>query len=155
MFIVPITLFSCASRGEVVARVDDEPRVDHGVDARGLDDPPQQRVLCTDLDVLGALELAARVFGRDADDRLDLGVLLERPRDAVAPVGLDAGDEDALRRAHPNHTDFRSPIISNRFSWIRARTSCATVCTSALSSCIPSSSNRIGSRKRILNLAGR
>ena len=42
-FIVPITLFSCASRRDAVDRVDDEPRVDHGVDPGRADDPLEQR----------------------------------------------------------------------------------------------------------------
>ena len=71
-FIVPITLFSCASRREVVGRVDDEPGVDDGVDPGGADDPLDQPVLVGDLDELGPLELAGRVAGVDADDRLDL-----------------------------------------------------------------------------------
>ena len=60
--------------------------------------------------------------------------------------------------AHPNQTHLRFASISCRFSWIRARISCETVCTRALSctaSGPPSSTVSIGSRKRILNFAGR
>ena len=86
---------------------------------------------------------------------------LQRLREPRAPVGREPGDEDPVgsaRLAHPNHTDLRLATISCRFSWIRARISCATVCTSALSwtaSAPPSSTVSIGSRKRILNFAGR
>ena len=51
----------------------------------------------------------------------------------------------------------RLPIMSKSSAWIAARTSWATVWTSALSShgSSPMSSVRTGGRKRILNLAGR
>ena len=60
--------------------------------------------------------------------------------------------------AYPIHTDFLLPSISCRFSWIRALISWATVCTRARSlaaSAPPSSTVSIGSRNRIVNLAGR
>ena len=142
MFIVPITLFSWASRGEAASRVDDQAGVDDGVDPGGADDPLDQRVLVGDLDELGPLELAGRVLRVDADDRLDLAEGLERLREPPAPVAGEAGDQDApagwrlassapLIRATPT---FASPTISWRPSWIRARTSWATDWTSALSS---------------------
>ena len=164
MFIVPITLFSCATRAEAASELTIMPRVDHGVDLRRADDPLQQRVLVGDLDELGALELERRLARVDADDRLDLLEALERLRQAPAPVGGEAGDQDAAARLgltrarYPNQTLLRSPSISCRFSWIRARISCETVCTSALSctaSAPPSSTVSIGSRKRSLNFAGR
>ena len=89
-------------------RVDDQPRVDHGVDLGGLDDPAQQRVLRADADVLGALELARRVVGRDADDHLDRGVALERLGEPAAPEARQAGDEDP----HPNQTEVRLASMS-------------------------------------------
>ena len=47
----------------------------------------------------------ARIARVDADDDLDVGPLLERLRDAAAPVGRQSGDEDAHRRAaYPNQT---------------------------------------------------
>ena len=87
-------------------RVDHQPAVHHGVDLRRLDDPPEQRVLRPHADELGALELAGRVAVVDADDRLDLLVLLERLRESPAPVGGEAGDEHASRHAvaAPNRT---------------------------------------------------
>ena len=149
-------------------RVDDEPGVDDGVDLGRADDPLDQGVLVRDLHELGALELAARLAAVDPDDRLDLLEALERLGQPPTPVRGEAGDQDAPRRGvagnglgqlrHPNHTDLRLPTISCRSSWMRARTSWATVCTSALSwaaSRPPSSTVSIGSRNRILNLAGR
>ena len=73
MLRVPITLFSCASEREVAIAVDDQPGVDHGVDLGRQHDALDQRVLVSDLHVLGALQLAGRLAGVDADDRLDLG----------------------------------------------------------------------------------
>ena len=85
----------------------------------------------------------------------------------ASPVAGEPGDQDpaALRTlgddldavAHPSQTDFRRETISWRFSWIRARTSWATDWTSALSSAgsAPIRVVSIGSRKRILNFAGR
>ena len=75
--------------------VHDEAGVDHRVDLGGVHDPPQQRVLGADADVLGALQRARRVVGRDADDDLDVLVALEHLREPAAPVARDAGDEDA------------------------------------------------------------
>ena len=100
------------------------------------------------------------------------GMRLERLGEPPAPVGRQPGDEHPLGRvraaapvasttvglvAQPSHTDRRSPSISCRFSWIRARISCATVWTSALSGAAsaPIETVSIGSRKRILNFDGR
>jgi hypothetical protein len=77
-------------------RVDDQARVDHGVDLRGLHDPPQQRVLGADADELRPLQLQGRVVGRDAHDHLDGRVLLERLGQLAAPEARQARDEDAL-----------------------------------------------------------
>ncbi len=124
-------------------------------------------MLVGDLDELGAFELPGRIAGVDADDRLDFGERLERLGEAAAPVAGEAGDQHpaALRTlsddldavAHPSQTDLRRETISWRFSWIRARTSWATDWTSALSSAgsSPIRVVSIGSRKRILNFAGR
>ena len=139
--------------------VDDQPGVDDGVDLGRLDDPADERVRVGDLDELGAQQLDLRRAPVDADDRLDLGVALERLGDPAAPVGRQAGDQDPLRRrgAHPNHTLLRSPSMSKSSSWIVARMSWATVWTRLLSShgSSPMSSVRTGGRKRILNFAGR
>ena len=126
---MPITLFSWARRGRGDDRVHHQPGVHDGVDLGRLDHPPQQRVLGADLDVLGALQLDAGLLVVHAHDRLDRGVGLQRAAPAAAPVGGQAGDQDPLR-VHPNHTDLRLDSMSNRFSWIRARTSWATVWTS-------------------------
>src|SRR4051812_33278269 len=142
-----------ARRGD--GRVDHQPGVHHRVDLRRLDDTAQQRVLGPDADELGALELPRRILGVDPDDRLDHVALLECLRQATAPVGGEPRYENAPGLHQPNHTDVRFWTMSQTFSWMRARTSCATVCTSDLSSYIPSWSNSIGSRNRILNLAGR
>jgi hypothetical protein len=91
--------------------VDHQPGVDDRVDLGGLHDPADQRVAVGDLDPLGALELDLRRTAIDADDRLDIGILLEALGQAAAPVGRQAGDEDALR-AHPNHTLRRLPTMS-------------------------------------------
>ena len=135
-------------------RVDDQARVDHGVDRRRVHDPLEQGVLRSDADVLRALELARRVAGTHPDDHLDLRVALERLGEAPAPVGREAGDEDP---AHPSHTELRCATMSITSSWIRARISSAMSCTSPLSShgSAPSRSVGTGARKRSLNLAGR
>ena len=134
--------------------VDDQARVDHGVDVRRPHDPLEQRVLGADAHVLGPGQLAGRVLGADADDHLDVPVQLERLGEPAAPVGRDAGDQDA---GHPSHTDRRLPTMSISSSWMRARISSATSWTSPLSShgSPPRSSVRTGARKRSLNLAGR
>ena len=174
MFIVPITLFSWASPGRRHERVDDQPGVDHGVDLRRSHDALKQGVLVGDLHELGALELARGGLVVDADDRLDVLEALQRLRQAAAPIGGEAGDEHAASLLVPGRRQPRAPArssvrssepnrlplasISWRLSWIRARISWARVCTSALSSTAsapPSSTVSIGSRKRILNLAGR
>src|SRR3954471_1262146 len=115
-------------------------------------------MLGADTHELRALQLAGRVGRIDADDRLDVRVLLELAREPRSPVRRQAGDEDALRgrlRHQPNQTDFRVLSMSSTLSWIRARISCATVWTSALSSHMRSSLKYMGSRNRSLNLAGR
>ena len=103
MFIVPITFCSWATRGERGRGVDDQAGVDDGVDLGRVDDPPQQRVVRADADVLGAVQLARRVLGRDADDRLDGVVLFEHLGQPAAPVAGEAGDQDS----HPSHTESR------------------------------------------------
>ena len=116
-------------------------------------------MLGADAHELGALQLARRVAVVHADDGLDCLALLEGLGQPAAPVGGEARDQHAARRRaavlYPNHTDFRFLTISHTFSWIRARISCATVWTSALSSLRPSASKWKGSRNRIRNLAGR
>ena len=125
------------ARGGRDDRVDDQARVDDRVDLGRLDDPADQRVRVGDPDELGALELDLRRRAVDADDRLDGRVALERLGQAAAPVGRQAGDEDAARGHRSlgqNQTDV--PLgrpCRARSSWIVARTSSATVCTSALS----------------------
>jgi hypothetical protein len=116
-------------------RVDDQARVDDGVDLGGGDDPPQQRVVGADAHELGSVELPRRVVRVDADDRLDLGPALDRLGKPAAPVGGQARDQHPARAracelgpghlAHPNQTDSRSATISSRFCWIRARISWA------------------------------
>ena len=94
MFIVPITLASWAARAVAVVESTIR-RESTTVSICGrLHDPPQQRVLGADADVLGALELARRVLGRDADDHLDRRVALERLGEPAAPEAREAGDED-------------------------------------------------------------
>ena len=110
MLSVPITLFSCARRGVVRRRVDDEPRVDHGVDLGRLHDPADQRVLVRDAHELGALQLARRILGVDADDRLDVGVALERLREPPAPIGGEPGDQDAPAFWHRAHLVMLPPV---------------------------------------------
>ena len=102
-FIVPddVVLVGQARAGD--DRVDDQPRVDHGVDLGRLDDAPDQRVRVGDAHVLGALQLDLRRAPVDADDRLDRGVALERLREPAAPVGRQAGEQDPPG-AHPNQT---------------------------------------------------
>ena len=147
-----VDLVRVARRG--LDRVHDEPRVDHRVDLGRLHDPAQQRVLGADADELRALELERRVLRADADDRLDALVALERLGELAAPERRHAGDEDP---AHPNQTERRWASMSISSSWMRPRISSATVCTRPRS-CHGSSphwSVGMGSRKRILNLAGR
>jgi hypothetical protein len=68
-------------------RVDDHPRVDDGVDLGALDDAADEAVRIGDLHELRALQGDLRRAAVDADDRVDLGVCLERLRQAPAPVG--------------------------------------------------------------------
>src|SRR5262249_48877991 len=107
-----------------------------------------------DLDVLGALELDRRLLRRDADDRLDLRVLLERAREPAAPVAREAGDEDAHQASPTQRPPASTPSSSSRMP---ARISSAIGCTRPVSShgASPRSSVRTGSRKRMRNLAGR
>ena len=147
-----VDLVRVARRG--LDRVHDQPRVDHRVDLGRLHDPPQQRVLGADAHELRALELHRRVLGADPDDRLDALVAPRGPREPPAPERRDAGDEDA---GHPNQTERRWASMSISSSWMRTRISSATVWMSPRSShgSSPMSSVGTGSRKRILNLAGR
>src|SRR5439155_6327293 len=63
-----------------------------------------------DPDELGAFELDLRRRAVDADDRLDLGILLELLREAAAPVGRQPGEKDPPTRAHgPPSDGFRAP----------------------------------------------
>src|SRR5436190_1843932 len=117
--------------------VDDEPRVDHGVDLCRLHDAPEQRVLGAHAHEFGALELARGVLGVDADDHLHVWIRLERLGEAAAPVGGETGDEYALAGSHPNHTELRFSSMSKRFSWIRVRMSWATVWTRLVSASRP------------------
>ncbi len=139
-------------------RVDHEARVDHGVDLGRLDDAADERVRVGHAHVLGAVQLDLRRAAVDADDRLHRRVALERLRQPAAPVRRQAGQQDPLG-AHPNQTLRRSPSISTSSAWMVARISCATVCTSALSShgSSPKAGSSVGTgrRKRTLNLAGR
>ena len=150
MFIVPITLFSWASRGGVISesttsRVSITVSISAARTIRWISE-------CWLETLTNSVRSSSRVGRRavDADDRLDLLEALERLREPPAPVGGQAGDQDppgalrprrrprarpraarALIRATPTR---RLASISCRFSWIRARISWATVCTSALSS---------------------
>ena len=162
MFIVPIDVVLVRGTRRRGGGVDDQARVDHGVDVRRAHDPLEQRVLRPDAHVLRARQLAGRILGADADDHRHGRVALERLRQPAAPVGRQAGDQDpaaacARLRAHPSHTERRRPTMSISSSWIRARMSPATSWTSALSShgSGPMRSVRTGARKRSLNLAGR
>ena len=154
-FIVPMTLFSWASRGRGHDRVDDQARVDDGVDLGRLDDAADERVRVGDAHELRAAQLDLRRPAVDADDRLDLRARLERLRQPAAPVGRQPGDEDPPR-GHPNHTDRRRPTMSNSSSWIVARMSSATVCTRALSSqgASPMPSVRTGGQEADQELRG-
>src|SRR5204863_7602418 len=104
-----------------------------------------QRVAVRGLGPCGPLEIDLRRPAVGADDRLDLRVAFEALGEAAAPVGRQTRDEHPFR-AHPNHTLLRLPTMSNSSSWIVARTSWATVWTSALSShgASPMSSVRTG-----------
>ena len=157
MFIVPITLFSCASRGEVTSesttrRVSITVSISAARTIRWISE-------CWFETRTNSVRSSSRdgIAVVDPDDRLDLGKALERLREAAAPVGGEAGDEDAPGLAHPNQTDFRVASISCRFSWIRARISWDTVWMSARSDAgsAPIARVSIGSRKRSLNFAGR
>ena len=85
MFIVPITLFSCAARGEAAAESTIS-RVSITVSmSAALHDPLEQRVLGPDAHVLRARQLAGRVLGADADDHLDVRVRARAPARAGRP----------------------------------------------------------------------
>ena len=88
-------------------RVHDQERVQDGVDLGRLHDAVEDRVRLVGLHVLGALELDAGLLGVDADDHVDVGVLLQCLRQSPAPEGAEAGDEDAAthrRNRYPNQT---------------------------------------------------
>ena len=138
MFIVPITLFSCAQARRRHQRVDDQPGVDDGVDLGRPDDP--LRAASAGCETLtNSVRSSSRVGSPavDADDRLDLLEALERLREAPAPVGGEAGDQDApglgvagerlaARALIPTKPTSCFASISCRFSWIRARISWAS-----------------------------
>ena len=145
MFIVPITLFSCARRGGAISELTTS-RVSITVSisaARTIRSSSECWLETFTNSVRSSSRVGVVVV--DADDRLDLLEALERLREPPAPVGGQAGDQDApgssvvaggrlrasLIRAK---RDFLFASISCRFSWICARISCARVCTSALSS---------------------
>jgi hypothetical protein len=88
-----VVLVGARARGD--DRVDDQAGVDDRVDLGGVDDPADQRVRVGDLHELRALQRELRRPPVDPDDRLDLGILLECLGKAAAPVGRQAGDEDA------------------------------------------------------------
>ena len=97
-FIVPMTLISCIVRPLHLRRVDDEERVQDRVDLRSparcgrgsSSSRRRARTRCARAATVGS----SRV---EADDHLDVGVALERLRDAAAPEGAEPGDEDAHR----------------------------------------------------------
>src|SRR5205814_5618067 len=79
--------------------VDDQERVQDRVDLGGLHDAAEDRVRLFGLDVLGALELHARLSGVEADDDVDIGVLPQGLRQPATPEGAEAGDEYAATHA--------------------------------------------------------
>ena len=103
-------------------RVHDQARVDDGVDLGGPHDPPDQAVLVRDPDELGAVQLAGGVLGIDADDRLHVGIALERLGEPPAPVGRQARDQYAAALGHRPHLA-RSDPPKRSGAWI----GCASV----------------------------
>jgi hypothetical protein len=75
--------------------VDDEEGVEDGVDLRGLHDAGEDGVALVGLDELGALQLDPGLLGVEADDRLDVGVVLDRLSQPPTPEAAQPGDEDA------------------------------------------------------------
>ena len=156
MFIVPMMLFSWALADEVVAESTTS-RVSTTVSISAASTTRRSSACWAPTftySVRSSSTLGLLVV--DADHGLDLGKGLERLSQAPAPVGGQPGEQDPPRvHGYPNQTDLRSASMPQRPSWMRARTSWATVCTSALSSGESPSANSMGSRKRSLNLAGR
>ncbi len=77
-------------------RIDHEPGVDDRVDVGGRDDAVEGRVgVVGDPDVVGPGEGDRRLGAADADDDLDLGVVLEGLGHAPAPEGVGARDQEA------------------------------------------------------------
>ncbi len=64
----------------------------------------EDRVALVGADVLGALQLDGRLLAVEADDDVDVGVLLQLLGHPAAPEGAEAGDEDALCPSAPTRT---------------------------------------------------
>ncbi len=133
MFIVPITLFSCASRGYAETELTVS-RVSMTVSISAARTIRASRLCWFETftnsvrssSTLGSSESTPMIVSTSSNAS---SACASRPPQYVErPVR-----RTIARLAHPNHTLFRLPSISWRFSWIRARTSWATVWTSALS----------------------
>ena len=154
MFIVPITLISCASRGEAwIESTTSRESITVSISAACT---IRRSSACWVPTRTNSVRSSSSVGSSGLTPMIvsTLLVALERLRELAAPEGRDAGDEDA---AHPNQTERRWASMSISSSWMRARISSATVWTRPRS-CQGSSphwSVGIGSRKRILNFAGR
>src|SRR3954463_10085517 len=81
-------------------RVDDEERVQDGVDLGGPHDARQDRVALVGPHELGALQLDLGLLDVEADDHLDRRVTLEGLGYPAAPERAETGDEDAA--SHPS-----------------------------------------------------
>ena len=153
MFIVPITLVSCASRGEACSESTTS-RASTTVSISAASTIRRSSACCSpDPHELGALELAVGSSGltpmiASTAGSCSIAWASRPPQYVEMPV---------TRTLHPSHTDRRWETRSTSSSWIRERMSSATVCTSPLSSHgrSPHWSVGIGSRKRMRNLAGR
>ena len=100
MFSVPITLFSCASRG-LVAAESTTSRVSITVSISAAFTILRISACWFETRTNSVrFELARRVLRIDSDDRLDVRVLLQCLREPAAPVRGQAGQQDAAALGH-------------------------------------------------------
>src|SRR5262245_45991022 len=107
-----------------LAGVDHQERVHDRVDLGGAHDAGQDRVALVGAHVLGAVEGHGGLAGVEADDDVDVGLGLQRLRDAAAPERAKPGDEypaphaSALPAAYPNQTLRRRLSMSYSSVWM-------------------------------------
>ena len=154
MFIVPITLISCASRGEAwIESTTSRESITVSISAACT---IRRSSACWVPTRTNSVRSSSSV----GSSGLTPMIVSTRSSRSSAWASLPPQKDDTpVTRiaAHPNQTERRWASMSISSSWMRPRISSATVCTRPRS-CHGSSphwSVGMGSRKRILNLAGR